>query len=410
MISTLKYDKKARFLGISLIFLVLGVCSSPTIVGGYHILIFIPAVLVYLSKTYKVKISKSSWALLALFVWGIICGIYNLDTLVKPKKSFDDMKFYLSGFALIIPLRYYFERSNSYQVKKLINILCVVLIASFFVGISKSWLGFDLLTFKKVWPNYRSEGFIKIMRYGYSSALLFLLMLSMTINRKKINELITPKLFYPAMVLSFFAIFAAQTRGALVALMVGLPWLLLRYRPKIASLIIGVGVLFLSVVAYFSITGNKTDSRMLTVNDESSSIRMSQFYAAYKAVEESPIFGFGPVQFSSHVTRIKMKYDIWAKDFVGHAHNIFLEHAANFGIPGLIFLLAFFGFWFFEMIKLKTDFGWGISTYILAFVASGQFENLFDNTNAHILFFVYAFSQIFSLYKGEEKVSEVLKV
>src|SRR5690606_22421820 len=135
-------------IGIALGFLALGMISSPTITAGYHIIILIPALLVYLSKAYKVKISKSSWILIALFIWGILCGLYNLDTLVKPRKAFDDLKFYILGFFLIIPLRYYFERANAFRVKRILNILFFVLIVAFFVGISKAWFHFDPVTFK----------------------------------------------------------------------------------------------------------------------------------------------------------------------------------------------------------------------------------------------------------------------
>src|SRR5690606_14238257 len=253
MNDVLHYDKKTRFIGIALGFLALGLISSPTITAGYHIFILIPAFMVYFARAYKIKVSKSSWILIALFVWGIICGLYNLETLVKPRKAFDDLKFYILGFFLIIPLRYYFERSNAFRVKRILNIFFFSLIAAFFVGISKIWFHFDLVTMSSGDFGYRSGGFTNYMRYGYCSAFIFILMTAMLVNKKKLEKLISPKLFGAAMILSFFAIIVSQTRGALLAVIVGLPWLLLRYRPKIAKVIIGAGVLFLSVVVYLSV-------------------------------------------------------------------------------------------------------------------------------------------------------------
>src|SRR5690554_4032076 len=384
-------DKTFKWILAALTFLALGTIVSPTIVSLYHILIIVPAIIVYARREYPVKVPLSSWFLIALFVWGVVATVYNLDTVVKPRKSFDDLKFYLLGFGLIVPLRYALDRASSYQLKRLLNIFFLTLIVAFFVGISKAWFGFDLVTLKSGDFHPRSGGFTNYMRYGYASAFIVIFSLGMWINRTKLTEFLSPKFFYPAAFLSLAAIGTSQTRGAVLALLIGLPWLFLRYRPKLASGLIGVGAIFASIIVYFSFFSS-SQYRFIDISDASNNVRMSQFYSAVKTIEERPFIGLGSNQFSRNVTRIKEEHDIWAKDYVGHAHNIILEHAANFGIPGAILMLAFFAAWFFEMIKLG-NFGWVFSAYILAFLAAGQVENLFDNTNSHLLFFAYSFSQ-----------------
>lgn len=389
-------DKTFKWIMFALAFLALGVITSPTIVSGYHIFMIIPAIIIYRRKLYKVEMPLSSWFLLALFFWGIICTIYNLDTVVKPRKSFDDLKFYLLGFALIVPLRYVIDRIQEAQIKVLLNIFYFTLIAAFFVGVSKAYWGFDVVKFEFGEFKNRSDGFTNYMRYGYASAFVVIFSVAMWINREKISGLLNWKFFYPAAVLSLLAIFTSQTRGALLAVLVGLPWLLLRYKPKIAASIIGLGTAFVAIVVYISFFSvNNTGSRFFNIKDGSNMKRMSQFYSAVKSVQEKPVFGLGSDQFSYNVTRLKKEYDIWSQQYSGHSHNIYLEHAANFGIIGLFLILGFFITWFWEMFKLGGDFGWAMTAYIVAFNVSGQVELLFDNTNSHILFFAYSFSQAF---------------
>ena len=400
-------DKTFKWMMVALGFLALGVISSPTIVSLYHILIFIPAIIVYTRKLYKVEIPTSSWFLLALFGWGLVCTIYNIDTVIKPRKSFDDLKFYLLGFGLIVPLRFIIDRVNEFQLKRLLNIFWFTLIVAFFVGISKAWWGFDPVKMQFGDFGNRSGGFTNYMRYGYASAFIFIFSVGMWVNREKLKGLLNPKFFYPAAILSLMAIFTSQTRGALLAILVGLPWLLLKYKPRIAKGIIALGVVFVMLVGYISFFSDSR-VRFLDIKDGSNKKRMSQFYSAVKSVQEKPVFGLGSDQFSYNVPRLKEKYDIWSKGYSGHSHNIFLEHAANFGIPGLILILGFFIAWFFEMVKLGGNFGWVISSYIVAFLVSGQVELLFDNTNSHILFFVYSFSQAFRLTKHNEAARSAL--
>lgn len=386
-------DKTFKWIYAALIFLSIGFLSSPTIVSLYHIIIFIPALIVIFKKDLRIKLSVSAWFLIALFIWGIIATTYNIDSIIKVRKSYDDLKFYLFGALLIYPLSYFFQRANPFQIKRLLNILYFIIIAAFIVGCVKAFGDFDLIKWEAKEFKNRSGGFTNYMRYGYSHAFMFILGVGLWIKRKNISNIIQDKRFLFALVLCLLAIFTSKTRGALLAVMVGLPWLMLKYRPKIAGAIIAMGAVFVGVVLYVSIYSNSSN-RFLDINDGSNKKRMSQFYSAWKSIQEKPIFGLGSDQFSYNVPRLKEKYDIWSKEYQGHSHNIFLEHAANFGIPGFILILGFLLVWFIEMIRFGSDWSWIISSYILAFTVAGQVENLFDNTNSHLLFFIYSFSQV----------------
>ena len=150
---------------------------------------------------------------------------------------------------------------------------------------------------------------------------------------------------------------------------------------------------------YFSFISQTTKYRFLNVNQGSNSVRATQWKIALKATEENPVFGLGPDQFSYNVKHYKEKYGYPYKWYSGHAHNVFLEHMANYGYFGGVLLLIFFVTWFFEMLALKNDFGWIIASYILAFFTSGQVEVIFDVINSHILVFIYALSQSYIYFK-----------
>ena len=390
-----KNEKTFKWMNWALIFLALGFLASPTIVSLFHILFAVPAILLIKREGFP-KLPKSSIALLALVVWGAIATTYNFDTLVKPVKAYQELKFYLIGVLFIPGMIYYFKNASDHQLKRLTSIVSVVIIIAFFVGISKAWFSFDPVKMRFGDFHERSGGFTNYMRYGYASSFLALFGLNIFINRRGpfFKRYFNAKLFYIATVFCFLAIATSQTRGALLSLIVGFPFTIFFYRRKLALALFGVGGLFAAVVIYCSfINPGVTTSRFLNINQGSNSVRMSQFLTATKVIKEKPIFGLGGNQFSYNVKAYKEKYDIWAKKYEGHTHNIFLEHATSFGVLGAVLLALFFIFWGKEMLTLNGGVGIAVFSYIVAYVVAGQVENLFDNTNSHLLFFLYTFSQ-----------------
>jgi len=343
----------------------------------------------------EVKVPKSSYALIAIAIWGLASAFYNIDTLIKPSKSFQEVKYYLFGVLCIYPLKYFIEQGSKRHLKVVLNILCITIVIAFIVGVSKAWFQFNIV--KMSFGDYhdRSGGFVNYMRYGYGSALLFILGLSIFLNRanEKVKEIITPKLFYPALVLCFCAIGTSQCRGALLAVLVSLPFLLWRYKPKFSIALVLLGSIFASIIIYFSFISQSTKYRFININQGSNAVRTSQWKTALAVMSDKPVFGLGPDQFSYNVKEYKTKYKIKYDYYSGHAHNILLEHGANYGFTGMVLLILFFALWFIEMMSLKSAFGWAIGSYIIAFFAGGQVELLFDVINSHILFFVYSFSQ-----------------
>ena len=385
-------DYKYRFIFAALIFLALGLMTSPTIVAGYQILIIIPAFLT-LYKAKNKKLSKSSLMLLALGLWGLLSALYNLNTLQGAGKSFREVTSYFYGVLFIFPLTYFFRQGIQRHWKIILNMLITTIILAFFVGISKAWFHFDPVKFKFIEHHGRSGGFFNYMRYGYSSGLMFVLGLGMLLNREKIKDFLNIKYLMVGVCFCLAAIGSSQTRGALLGIITATPFLLYRYQRRVFKWVVVAGGIFIAIVVYFSFISNVTKLRFLNINDGSNNVRVSQWYTALKVAQDNPVFGVGPDQFSYNVTTYKKKYDIWGQHYSAHAHNIVLEHLANYGFVGLLFFLLFFAFWLSEMLSLKTDFGWIVGCYILGFFVSGQVEMLFDVVNSNLLFFIYSYSQ-----------------
>lgn len=388
-------DKTYKAIYWSLIFLCLGFLSSPTIVSLFHIVILIPIFICFKRLKPEISIPKSSWILILLFSWGLIATIGNFPTLIKPVKAFQELKFYLFGVGVIFPLIYYFDRATTFEVRRLIKITSFIIILAFINGAIKSYFKFDIVKWSYN-PDFhiRTGGFSHYMRYGYASAFLFLLGLNAYLNRDYLKTLLDSTLIKSSIIISLLAVATSQTRGGLLALLVSVPFVLLRYKPRIGKALYGLGAAFFLLIIFATVT-KSFSSRYLNVFQASNKVRLSQFQSALYAMKENPVLGLGANQLSYNVPKIKEKYDLHAKNYTGHAHNIFLEHGASFGVLGIVFLLVFFLIWFFEMVSIGDSFGWAMASYIIAFLVAGQVENLFDNTNSHMLFFLYSLSQAY---------------
>ena len=72
----MELTKNYKVIYWGLILLFLGLTSSPTVVSGYHILIFIPTILLFKGGL-RFTLPKSSWALIALVLWGLLATLVN---------------------------------------------------------------------------------------------------------------------------------------------------------------------------------------------------------------------------------------------------------------------------------------------------------------------------------------------
>lgn len=371
----------------ALFFLASGIFTSVSILSAYQILFAIPlAYYTYIAfKEKNFKLPKSAWFLLAFAGIAVISLVINYDVVPKPSKNFGRVKYFLFGSLGILVLRHW-VKDTSDTIKK--NLISVFLFTIALAGIVSIYQYFFM-------GIPRVMAMTGIMRYGYGSGMILLTLLSAILHREKIKHLFDYKIGIVAFVLGFIGMYLTFTRGGLLGFLCGLPFVLYFYKKKLGLTLGGlavIGVLGLGTVYLFG-SGNYQSRFLVNKNNESDTIRRSQWKAAIIATQEKPVFGWGLSNYHSQLKRIKYQYDLDAKYYNdAHSHNLFLEVASGTGLVGLFFFLGWVISWALESFKaggLKRAL---IIPFGVAFVISSQFEMTFDSNNASMIFFLYAIS------------------
>src|SRR5207244_8752891 len=98
----------------------------------------------------------------------------------------------------------------------------------------------------------------------------------------------------------------------------------------------------LAFIAVLSLAGAEVQERFASIfidpveRDRSAESRLRLWADCYDAMTRKPILGYGPGQFSV----ISQEYG-WPEGKQGH--SIWLQIGAELGVPGLAFLIAFYG-------------------------------------------------------------------
>lgn len=202
---------------------------------------------------------------------------------------------------------------------------------------------------------------------GIYLVLLFFVALSLFIkeNNKKI------KVFYAAALLLFLVVIVITgSRAAYVGFTLGLMYFGIFYPKKNKPLkIAAVSLLAAMVLAIYLANTNALPSflkenkiaqqviprlSLKTVLDDP---RFSAWRVGWRALQEKPILGWGPENFNIGFDK---HYDpslpYISKEWGGwwdRAHNMLLETAVTLGIPGFLVYMAFFGYLFWRLQRIK---------------------------------------------------------
>ena len=376
-----------KLTSVSLFFLAAGILTSVTILSAYQIL-FTITLCYFTYQAYKereLKLPTSAYWLLAFTVIAFISTVVNVELIPKPSKNFGRIKYFLYGAGGIYVFRHWTKKATDKTKKTLTNTFFVsVLVASSYAIWQFLFSG-----------EARASGLTETMRYGYGSAMFLLVTLSAILHHKKMGSWFDKRFAIIAFIFGFIGMYLTYTRGALLGFMCGLPFVLYFFRPKM-GLTLGalamLGVLGLGGMYLFG--SGKYESRFLVnKNNPSDIIRRSQWKAAIIATQEKPVLGWGLSNFHSQLKRIKVEYDLDAKDYNdAHSHNLFLEISSGTGLIGLFFFLGWLISWAIESFKAKGVIQALIVPLGVAFVVSSQFEVTFDANNATMIFFLYAIS------------------
>lgn len=371
----------------ALFFLAAGIFTSVSILSAYQVLIAIP-MFYYLFKAYQDKshsLPVSGWFLLMFAAIAVISLIVNFEHVPKPTKNFGRVKYFLFGVVGIYVYQYWLPAASE-KAKR-------ILYYTFLLGITVAGIYtvgrffFSGLT--------RAKPLTETMRYGYGSAMALLVLLSATLNHKKLGSWFNWKLAIPVFIIGFAGMYVTYTRGALLGFLCGLPFVLYYFKPKL-GLTLGslalLAVLGLGINYLFG-SGNSGSRFLVNKNNPSDIVRRSQWKAAIIATKEKPMLGWGLSNFHSQLKRIKNQYNLDAKHYDdAHSHNLFLEIASGTGLIGLFFFLGWLVSWAVEIFKGPLILKALVVPYAAALVVSSQFEVTFDANNASVIFFIYPLS------------------
>jgi O-antigen ligase len=381
------YLSTAAFWGLSL-----GLITSVSLLGIHQILLTIPAIyFLYLTVKERPFVpSVSSKLLLGFLVCCLLSLVVNFEHVEVPSKSFGKLKFPFYALAGISVLFYWIPKVKPLHLKFVIH--------TFFFSIIAAG---SLALYQAVTIGGRSEGFIGIMRYGYASGMISVILLGVILQHKKLNLDINFNIATTAFFFSLLGVFLTQTRGALAGFMAAIPFVLYFYKPKL-GIVFGIfSAVLISIIAYAYLFGTGTyQSRYLKSRNELGDVvRREQWQSAIIATREHPILGWGYNNFYSQVERIKKENNMQTTFYVNeHSHNTFLEVAAGTGLLGAAFFILWIMAWAIECFNFNQALRGTFIPFGVCMVISGQFEVILDTNNSILLFFMYSLSQ-FTLVK-----------
>lgn len=374
---------------LALIFLLVGLFTSKELIEVGQFLFFFVS-LKCLFDNYKaktLKLPKSAYWLIAFIFIALISIWINADIIPRPSINRAKLKYPLLGVLGIYFFRYWIKESSDKIKKIVINIFLVSVSFSSLYGIINYYIE----------NQQRMNGLIFIMKQGYGSSLLLILLLGLLLNIKKFKHLYDFKLGLFTFIITFIAMFLTYTRGAMLGFLCSVPVLLYFYNKKVAY-IFGSICLMLSLVmsGYYLLGKENTELRFLvTKENNSDSMRRSVWLSALYAIKERPIMGLGYNNFKHHMKRIKDEYNLPRKDFVdSHAHNNFLEIASGSGLVGLFIFMGWLITWAIESMKTY----WGralIAPFGIVFFISGQFEvTIIDSHLSALIYIIYSITSV----------------
>jgi O-antigen ligase/cytochrome c-type biogenesis protein CcmH/NrfG len=182
------------------------------------------------------------------------------------------------------------------------------------------------------------------------------------------------------------ALIVSQTRGAYIAFTVSVAAFFImlnvfdrenvrKYRKLV---MVFFAVLILGTAAYFT-ANKKAGDRLkdiITLKDESASIRMSMWKNTLYLIRENILLGSGagnfPVKYSYYQSRALDLSYYKDSDYYksGHAHNDYLQFLAEYGAPGAGFMFLFLGLIFYTGLRALKR-GTGNRYLIMGTLASG---------------------------------------
>lgn len=367
---------------------------------------------------------RFSWILGALTVF---LGIITLAALFgeDPIRSFWSNYERMDGLITLLHLFAYFVVAGSMfqEISSLWKrFLQTSLVASAFISIYSI---FQLLGFITI-----NQGGVRIdATFGnatyLASYLLFHVFFAVLLFAGEKKSIVLRSLYGVAFALNVFILFNTATRGAILALIVGvfltaILMLFTNKTPVLRKSALGIFVALAIIIGVFMfvkdtefIRGNPALGRLSNISLETGNSRFLVWGMAWEGVKEHPILGWGQDNF---ILTFNKYYDprmYGQEPWFDRAHNIIFDWLIAGGFLGLlaylsIFLALLYLIWFYPRKKSSEHdilFSPLEKSILTGLLAAYFFQNLFvfDNVMSYILFFsVLAFVHGRSIEKKDK--------
>lgn len=376
----------------SLGILAIATFTSVSISAGSHILVVIPG-LYFLVKGFKdqdIKVPKSLYALMALWLLSVLSVPFNLDIIERPLKNIGKTKYFFIG--IISSYAFYYLKKNFLTEKHkkiLVNLALISISIATVSGLIGLWTGFNPLKYKPACHPTRACGLYGMyMTYGYGISMVVSLLVGLCLDTKllkeKLSNLVNRKILYGATIINLVGMVLSWARGGLLGFVLSLPFFFFKKSKKTFTIITVSCV----IVAGLAFALSPKVQQVFLKRSGSNAQRLSHFSGAYHAFLERPLLGYGYKNYEPKSTTVKKRYDITYPDAVGHAHSNYLEHLASTGALGFIAFVAFVLFWLYESYKMSG----ALFIFVLNFFISGFTQYTFgDGENLFLIFGIYSF-------------------
>ena len=308
--------------------------------------------IIHQPKWFPSNLSKEPLFLLLIGImgWIFVSACFANNSLLS-------VKFFLARIWYIVPfvLMPQLMLGSQARIKKFALLL---LIPMFFIVIQTllrhAWYGFSFVDIKKtVYPFFRNH-------VNYSSMLVCLLTPAIALRFLTAKENKNRKWISLAILIGLIGLFFSYSRGAWVALVVGIIFTFLmewNWVKKVTTLIIAVILIASSwlFVDYhymrfapdhdhtiFHTDFSEHIAATISLKDVSNAERFYRWVAGLRMFVERPVTGFGPNNFySSYRPYTLNTFETWVSNNPEHSsiHNYFLLTLTEQGIPGLLLLI-----------------------------------------------------------------------
>ena len=373
---------------------------SLTVLSLNHIFLLVPAIYFLLHRsTRNSGLSISQACLLLLIAQIFLSYLANYD--IMPAKNLFKAKYLIFSFLAIGAYTAFFQqkRTNKYQkqLKILLGTILVTATIATIGGIIAKYTGFHYLRMKDACHPVRACGMYGMyMDYGHNIHFFLILLSGLILHHQKWQKYLPfkdKKVLIIIFIINFLGLYLSYTRGAMLGLLLALPFFFFRKHQKLFPIII-LGMFSIFILSF--VFSSKMQNMFMERNRfDSIKTRLSSFQAAIHVAQERPIFGLGHKNFEHYSSEYKYRYQLFLPHLGGHAHNNYFEYLGSLGIPGFFLLILFTLSWILEMYKRRDIIGDLIFPLTISFAVTGLSQYTIGNAaNSFLLFNIYALSQI----------------